>query len=340
MITDTGKYYLYRHIRLDTNKPFYIGIGTKRGNGRTNIISAYYRAFTTDSRNEFWCKTVNKTDYEVDILLESDDKKFILSKEKEFVDMYGRRDLGNGTLVNLVDGGERAGNFSKYSINKILSTKRKRGNLSNAKNLRDWENSPDYKNPKARYLYVYSINGTFFKKYNSVKEFGDFIGLKGSISFLLKKCNTRQSYKNYTLSWVDEGQKISSDKYSPDRTQNKKICKICPLTKNVLSTYEKITDAAKEQNTKLSNISDAVITKGRCNGFYWIYETEINNIQNIKFTTPSRPVVGTNSKGEIVEYFAGSYAEKELGAAKGCICNAIKYGGKCKGYYWKYKQAD
>lgn len=29
MIVDNGKYYLYRHIRLDKNEPFYIGIGSR-----------------------------------------------------------------------------------------------------------------------------------------------------------------------------------------------------------------------------------------------------------------------------------------------------------------------
>lgn len=30
MIKDLGKCYLYRHIRLDNNTPFYIGIGAKK----------------------------------------------------------------------------------------------------------------------------------------------------------------------------------------------------------------------------------------------------------------------------------------------------------------------
>jgi hypothetical protein len=346
MIVDNGKYYLYRHIRLDTKEPFYIGIGTKRGKVNTDIISAYYRAFTTDSRNNFWQKVVKKSGYEVDILLESNDKCFILNKEKEFVDMYGRRDLGNGSLVNLVDGGKNPTNPSKYSIKKTLSTKRKRGNLSNAKNLIEWMNSPDYKNARARYLYVYSISGDFIKKYNSVQSFADFIGLKGSVSFLLKKCNTRQSYKGaYILSWVDEGNKISIDKYSSDKTQNKSVYKICPLTKNVLGKYNKITDAAIENDATLKNISEAIINKGRCNGFYWIYETELHNIDTIKFTKPSRPVFGVNKKGEVVEYFAANIAEKHFGLSKGSICNAVKYKYRCKGYLWEYmsnkqKQAE
>jgi hypothetical protein len=29
MIENSGKYYLYRHIRIDNGQPFYIGIGSK-----------------------------------------------------------------------------------------------------------------------------------------------------------------------------------------------------------------------------------------------------------------------------------------------------------------------
>jgi hypothetical protein len=28
-ICNNGQHYLYRHVRLDNNEPFYIGIGTK-----------------------------------------------------------------------------------------------------------------------------------------------------------------------------------------------------------------------------------------------------------------------------------------------------------------------
>ena len=35
MIVDNGKYYLYRHIRLDINEPFYIG--TKKINELTGL---------------------------------------------------------------------------------------------------------------------------------------------------------------------------------------------------------------------------------------------------------------------------------------------------------------
>lgn len=89
--------YLYRHIRLDKNIPFYIGIG---------IDSNYYRANSKKNRNDHWNKIANKTDYEVEILFEHDDYNFIKEKEIEFIKIYGRSDLKLGTLCNLTDGGD------------------------------------------------------------------------------------------------------------------------------------------------------------------------------------------------------------------------------------------
>jgi len=105
MILDKGKYYLYRHIRLDKNEPFYIGIGTKPINYKSHKVE-YARSYATTSRSSFWFNIVNKIDYRVEILLESDDYQFILKKEIEFIKLYGRFDLGKGPLVNLTDGGE------------------------------------------------------------------------------------------------------------------------------------------------------------------------------------------------------------------------------------------
>ena len=103
MIVNEGRHYLYRHIRLDTGEPFYIGVGTKPKNA-TN--SEYCRAYTYNNRSNFWKNIVAKTDYEIEILLESNDYDFIKQKEIEFITLYGREDLGTGILCNLTDGGD------------------------------------------------------------------------------------------------------------------------------------------------------------------------------------------------------------------------------------------
>lgn len=127
MITEIGKYYLYRHIRLDKNEPFYIGIGTKNIKylDRKCYNKLYGRAFAKTDRSGFWKKVISKTDYSVEILLESDDYEFIKQKEIEFISFYGRRNLGKGILVNLTDGGD--GNVglkvSQETIEKIRKSR-------------------------------------------------------------------------------------------------------------------------------------------------------------------------------------------------------------------------
>lgn len=98
-------HYLYRHIRLDKNEPFYIGIGTI-GNNADTYDKSYRRAYIVKKRSKLWEKVINKTEYEVEIVLESDDYDFIKQKEIEFIKLYGRIDIQTGTLVNMTEGGD------------------------------------------------------------------------------------------------------------------------------------------------------------------------------------------------------------------------------------------
>ena len=88
---------VYRHIRLDKNEPFYIGIGE-------DPQRPYDRC--KSSRNNHWMNIIKKTEYRVDILFDDLTWEEACEKEKEFIKLYGRKDLGTGTLVNLSDGGE------------------------------------------------------------------------------------------------------------------------------------------------------------------------------------------------------------------------------------------
>ena len=97
--------YVYRHIRLDKNEPFYIGIGSAKN---------YYRAYGKDNRNKHWHNIVKNTNYEVDILFDNLDDDSARGKEIEFIKLYGRVDLGTGCLVNLTDGGDGC-------LNKIIT---------------------------------------------------------------------------------------------------------------------------------------------------------------------------------------------------------------------------
>lgn len=116
------KYYLYRHIRLDKNEVFYIGIGAKRSE------NDFSRAMSKSGRNQFWINIISKTDYEVEILFESNDYDFIKSKESEFIKIYGRKDLKQGVLCNLTDGGEGSLGVIVKDSTRRLHSKRSKGN--------------------------------------------------------------------------------------------------------------------------------------------------------------------------------------------------------------------
>lgn len=89
--------YVYRHIRLDKNEPFYIGIGSDID---------YKRAFSKHSRNKYWNRIVNVSEYEVEIIMDDLSKDEAKQKEIEFIALYGKKINKNGSLTNISDGGE------------------------------------------------------------------------------------------------------------------------------------------------------------------------------------------------------------------------------------------
>ena len=99
------QYYCYRHIRLDKNIPFYIGIGKVRKRNIKSIPHNYDRAYSKRSRNPIWKNIVAKTDYEVEILFETDCEETICKKEIEFIKLYKLKQNG-GLLCNLTKGGD------------------------------------------------------------------------------------------------------------------------------------------------------------------------------------------------------------------------------------------
>ena len=102
--------YVYRHIRLDKNQPFYIGIGT----------SEYYnRAYRHKNRSDLWKRIAQKGGYEVEILMDNLTWEQACEKEKEFIKLYGRIDLNTGCLANMTDGGDGA-------INAIITEEHRR----------------------------------------------------------------------------------------------------------------------------------------------------------------------------------------------------------------------
>lgn len=89
--------YIYRHRRLDNNQIFYVGVGSTKN---------YKRAYYKHKRNVLWHNIVNKVGYKVEILADNLTREVAYELEEFLILMYGRRNLGLGTLTNMTDGGK------------------------------------------------------------------------------------------------------------------------------------------------------------------------------------------------------------------------------------------
>lgn len=110
--------YVYRHIRLDKNEPFYIGAG-KGKRARKGIVIG--RKGSTQ-RSKAWNDIVAHTDFEVEIIMDNLTIEEAYEKEKEFIALYGRADKGLGPLCNQTDGGAGAkGNIKSEKTRRQMS---------------------------------------------------------------------------------------------------------------------------------------------------------------------------------------------------------------------------
>jgi len=213
--TSDNRYYCYRHIRLDKNEPFYIGIGKKQSRNPQSEKAEYKRAFAANCRSALWKRIYEKNDREiiVEILYECQTKEEVCEKEKEFIKLHGRIDLKTGTLANLTPGGECVigKSANKGKIGKPWTEERKKwissinkgrkrapfseetrlkmslAKRNNPKPLNQAQldslakgrtNNSGASNPSAKLLYQFSLEGDLIKVWNCVIEAERELNLK------------------------------------------------------------------------------------------------------------------------------------------------------------------
>ena len=115
-----NNWYVYRHIRLDKNEPFYIGIGNKKNYGRAFELRK-------DKRNEMWVKIFLKTQIRVEIISDGLTKQEAGEKEQYYIKLYGRKDLYTGCLCNMTDGGDGIWNCKRTDKTKKILSEQKMG---------------------------------------------------------------------------------------------------------------------------------------------------------------------------------------------------------------------
>lgn len=211
--------YLYRHIRLDKNEPFYIGIG---GSNKYEKEGLYTRAHSKyyNNRSKQWFNIINKTSYEVEIMLDDLTWEQACEKEIEFIKLYGRKDLGLGPLVNMTNGGEGEPGYvhtekTKQILRRPCSDQTK-VKLSNAHKGKKF--SSDHKQKisiagkgkhawteekrqsfiilKNKPVIQYAKNGEILKEFKSIKAACEFLNIPKNAQANISKCISNPMCKN------------------------------------------------------------------------------------------------------------------------------------------------
>lgn len=259
-----NKYYVYRHVRLDKNEVFYIGRGTKHR--FSTYKGQYKRAYSKDGRSKFWKRIIEKNNniFQVDIIFESNDFDEILEKEKEFIKLYGRRNLGLGTLVNLDDGGIGSTN----QIATALSRERK------SKNNYAKIHSYGAKNPKSKPLYLYDMKGNFIGIGESVKHTARTYNLReSSICAVIKGINTHANFHRIFREY--KGEKIEELKVYKQQLTAKSVVKFDKYGK-IIEEFASMKQAAEKYSKHPSAIYRAIKLNSFSCGGYWNYKSKEN----------------------------------------------------------------
>jgi predicted GIY-YIG superfamily endonuclease len=86
---------VYIHKRKLDGMVFYVGISTN-----------YKRPYQSKRSQKFWMDYTKKYDYDVEIIREGLSWEDACEVEMDLISKYGRRDLGEGQLVNMTNGGD------------------------------------------------------------------------------------------------------------------------------------------------------------------------------------------------------------------------------------------
>lgn len=223
-------FYVYLHRKATTNEVFYVG----KGSGS--------RAYDKKMRNRHWHFVAKKHGFIVEFVEVGLQEWAAFEIESDLIFLFGRKDLGDGELVNYTNGGDGSSGFvmsnetknkiSKATLGKKKSDETKR-KMSDANRIRVF--SPETKKKISE-----SLSGRVMDE-----------SVKGKIRSACLK-NTRRSGEHY------------------------KARKVLCVTTNVF--YETAADAAKWLvslgHSKAVHTNILHVCKGRhshCYGYVWEY---------------------------------------------------------------------
>lgn len=256
-------YFIYRHIRLDTGVPFYVGKGVTTPDAKSWEWE-YRRAFYgTEKRNQYWKRITSKTDYEVEIMFETNNPKIIDGKEKEFIKLYGRKNVG-GTLCNLTDGGDGWSNPPQDCIDRAVKKRTENGTY---KNVSDKNSTP---------IYIYDLHGKFVREFKSIREVKEVTFIH--VTTVWEYIKTKRSIYGYVLSKHKNEKGIDVSEYKITKPTNIPVLKM-RWDETPIELYKSRTSLININGGSYTGLDTALRLGTEYYGFYW-KEVDILDIQH------------------------------------------------------------
>jgi hypothetical protein len=216
---------VYRHTRLDTNEVFYVGIGKNKKRSNSKF-----------SRNPYWHSIVSKAGFISEVLYENVSWEDACELEEFLISLYGRKDLKEGLLANMTNGGEGMSNPVKH--------------------------------PREKEVHKFTMKGVYIASYRNSVEASKVD--KSNPSQIRMCCNGTTSYvKGYKYSY---SKKVVTLKTS---VRDIPVDQVCTITGNIIKSWGSIEEAAVELKTTRYSINRVCYGKRKiCVGYQWRYNKE------------------------------------------------------------------
>ena len=238
------KFYVYLHLTKD-GMPFYIGKG--KGN----------RCLHTHSRSFWWNNVVSKYGYYIKILEINLDEDKCLEREIYWIEFFGRKQLGKGTLVNMTNGGDGASGriYSKKEkeirsqfFKNNLKTLQEIGNRINFFGLKlTGEENPNYgntgsNNPMAKAVIKLDLRGNFIKEYGSLID----AEIANKVKGVYQVCKRYRHQVRGFIYLYKEDYENGNYTITTGITSKKVVYKLDKETGTVLKKYNSINETEKD----------------------------------------------------------------------------------------------
>lgn len=256
------RYYVYEHVRLDTNTVFYVGY-SKISNKGLIYSRAYRIPYNTRSKSGIWEQYVANIQYTVRIVEEFSTKKEALDLEIKLIQHYGRLDLQTGNLINQNDGGQGMRNPSA-DLKKVISQNRSKA-----------FNKDIVRKAQLPYLHIthkYDLLGNYIESYDCISDAARSNNtLPSDISLAMKG-------KKYVIAGFQwrRYKCLSGIGAPPEKKKStKSILQIDYFTKDVIKEWVSASEASRILHITRTGINNCLKENGRIKtsgGFIWKYK--------------------------------------------------------------------